>query len=55
MGKHAKVDIWKKYKIEDGKLIRDFDLCPKCKTGILARMPGRRFCGYCHYAEIAKG
>ncbi len=54
MGKHAKVEIWKKYKIEGDKVVRDFDLCPKCKTGILAKMPSRRYCGYCGYAEIQK-
>ncbi len=55
MGKHAKVDIWKKYKLEGDKLIRDFELCPKCRTGILAKMPNnRRYCGYCGYAELPR-
>ncbi len=54
MGKHANVQIWKKYEVKDSQLVRNFKVCPKCKKGILAQAPGRTFCGHCGYSEIIK-
>ncbi len=43
---------WKKYKIEDGKLIRGKN-CPRCGPGIfLMKAKNRVYCGKCHYTEF---
>lgn len=50
MGKHAKVQIWKKYDSE-GKFLGE--RCPRCQS-ILANHSGRKTCGKCGYSEIKK-
>jgi small subunit ribosomal protein S27Ae len=43
-----------KYKIEDGKLIREKS-CPRCGPGIfLLQSPDRVYCGKCHFTEFMK-
>ena len=50
-GKHAKVQIWTKYK--DGK--HQGKWCPRCGAGnFLAQHKDRSHCGKCGYAEIHK-
>ena len=45
---------WKKYKIQDGKLIRN-RICLKCGPGnFLAEHKDRFYCGKCHYVEMKK-
>ena len=45
---------WKKYKIQDDKLIRA-KTCLKCGPGnFLADHKNRFYCGKCHYVEIKK-
>lgn len=44
---------WKKYKIENGKIVRE-STCPRCGPGIfLSKCKGRVFCGKCHYTEFS--
>ena len=41
------------YTIEDGKLIRKNETCPKCGPGVfLANHPDRKSCGRCGYNPI---
>ena len=43
-----------KYKIQDGKLIREKS-CPRCGPGIfLSQGQGRLYCGKCHLTEFIK-
>ena len=51
--KHRKVQLWKKYEVRDGKIIRKGRLCPKCRS-FLAEAGNRLFCGKCWYVEIPK-
>lgn len=45
----------KKYKIEDGKLVRLGRTCPKCGPGVfLAEHKDRWHCGRCGYTEFKK-
>ncbi len=53
--KHTKVQIWKKYEISEGKVIRKGKSCPRCGVGtFLAEAENRVYCGRCGYAEIKK-
>ncbi|NPA76597.1 MAG: 30S ribosomal protein S27ae [Candidatus Diapherotrites archaeon] len=46
---------YKKYKIEDGKLVRAGKTCPKCGPGVfLAEHKDRWHCGRCGYTEFKK-
>ncbi|HDD40434.1 MAG: 30S ribosomal protein S27ae [Thaumarchaeota archaeon] len=50
MGKQAQ--LWKKYKLEGGKLIKQVVYCPRCGRGyIMADHGDRYYCGHCHYAQ----
>ena len=45
---------WKKYKIQDNKLVRS-RICLKCGPGnFLAEHKDRLYCGKCHYVEMKK-
>ncbi|MDN5358163.1 MAG: ubiquitin-small subunit ribosomal protein S27Ae [Candidatus Diapherotrites archaeon] len=45
----------KKYKVEDGKLVRLGRTCPKCGPGVfLAEHEDRWHCGRCGYTEFKK-
>ena len=46
---------WKKYVIENGKVVRKGRFCPKCGPGIfLAEHKDRWHCGKCGYTEFKK-
>jgi small subunit ribosomal protein S27Ae len=43
-----------KYKIENGKIVRD-KYCPRCGPGIfLMQAKDRSYCGKCHYTDFIK-
>ena len=43
-----------KYKIQDGKIIREKS-CPRCGPGVfLSQGQGRLYCGKCHFTEFIK-
>ena len=45
---------WKKYKIQDNKVVRSRS-CPKCGPGnFLAEHKDRFYCGKCHYVEMKR-
>ncbi len=46
--KHKKIQIWKFYKVEGGKLTRLNKTCPRCRK-FLAKARDREFCGGCGY------
>lgn len=51
MGRQA--NLWKKYKLEGGKLIKNVRYCPRCGRGfIMAEHNDRYTCGNCHYTEF---
>lgn len=53
--KHRKVQIWKLYKIEGGKVIRLRKSCPRCGDGtFLAEYKNRTYCGKCGWSQIKK-
>jgi small subunit ribosomal protein S27Ae len=53
--KHTKVQVWKKYKIEGGKVTRLGENCPRCGTGtFLAKYKNRKYCGRCGWAQISQ-
>lgn len=53
--KHTKVQIWKKYKMEGGKINRIGENCPRCGTGtFLAKYKNRKYCGRCGWAQISQ-
>ncbi len=53
--KHSKVQIWKKYQVSEGKVVRKGKACPRCGMGtFLAEADNRVYCGKCGYAEIKK-
>jgi small subunit ribosomal protein S27Ae len=53
--KHTKVQVWKLYKIEGGKVIRKNEKCPRCGAGtFLAQYKNRKYCGKCGYSQIQK-
>ena len=46
---------WKKYAIENGKIVRKGRTCPKCGPGVfLAEHKDRWHCGKCGYTEFKK-
>lgn len=43
---------YKKYKIQDGKIVRERS-CPRCGPGIFLMIAKDRvYCGKCHYSEF---
>ena len=51
--KHAKVKVWKLYKVEGGKTVRKNEHCPRCGEGtFLAQYKNRKYCGKCGYAKV---
>lgn len=53
--KHTKVQVWKKYKVSDGKVTRLGENCPRCGTGtFLAKFKNRKYCGHCGWAQISQ-
>ncbi len=41
---------WSKYSIEDGKLVRKQEFCPKCGDGVFMGIHSdRKTCGRCGY------
>ena len=51
--KHAKVQVWKLYKVEGDKLTRKNEYCPRCGAGtFLASYKNRKYCGKCSFSEI---
>ncbi|MBI3190583.1 30S ribosomal protein S27ae [archaeon] len=51
--KHAKVQVWKLYKVEGGKAARKNEPCPRCGAGtFLAQYKNRKYCGKCGYAQV---
>jgi small subunit ribosomal protein S27Ae len=51
--KHRNVQRWKKYKVENGKVIVLGRWCPRCGEGyFLAEHHNRLTCGKCGYSEI---
>lgn len=53
--KHAKVNVWKLYKIEGGKAIRRNEVCPRCGAGtFLATYRNRSYCGKCGWSKITQ-
>lgn len=54
--KHAKVKVWKLYKIEGGKAVRKNEPCPRCGSGtFLATYKNRTYCGKCGWSKIKEG
>ncbi|MEM4702890.1 MAG: 30S ribosomal protein S27ae [Candidatus Pacearchaeota archaeon] len=46
---------WKKYKIQQDKIVKEGKFCPRCGPGVfLAKHKDRIFCGKCHYTEYVK-
>ncbi len=46
---------YKKYKVEDGKIVRLGRTCPKCGPGVFLADHGDRWhCGRCGYTEFKK-
>ena len=53
--KHAKVQVWKLYKVEGGAVKRKNESCPRCGPGtFIAAYQNRKYCGKCHWSEITK-
>ena len=53
--KHTKIQVWKLYKIENGKIKRTNNSCPRCGPGIfVATFKNRKYCGRCGWSEITK-
>lgn len=53
--KHRNVQIWKLYKIENGKVVRLRKTCPRCGDGtFLAEYKNRTYCGRCGWSQIRK-
>jgi len=53
--KHTKVQVWKLYKVEDGKVVRKNESCPRCGPGtFLAHYKNRKYCGKCGWSLIQK-
>ncbi len=53
--KHAKVQVWKLYKVESDKLTRKNEQCPRCGSGtFLAKFKTRKYCGKCGWSHITK-
>ncbi len=51
MGK-KKRQVWKYFKVEDGKVVRLKKTCPKCGEGVyMAEHKDRWVCGRCGYTE----
>jgi len=51
--KHTKVQVWKLYKVEGGKLVRKNESCPRCGPGtFLAAYKNRKYCGKCGYGLV---
>jgi len=51
--KRPSPQVWKFYKIENGKLIRLRKFCPRCGSGVyLAQHQDRLACGKCGYTEF---
>lgn len=45
--------VYKIYKIEGDKAVRQRKTCPKCGQGVfMAQHNGRTTCGRCHYTEF---
>lgn len=52
MAKGKKRQVWKYYKVENGKLIRLKKECPKCGKGVfMGEHKDRWVCGKCGYTE----
>lgn len=53
--KHAKVQIWKMYKVEGNKLVRKNENCPRCGAGtFLAHYKNRKYCGKCGWGQVTQ-
>ena len=51
--KHAKVQVWKLYKVDGNKVTRKNEYCPRCGAGtFLASYKNRKYCGKCSFSEI---
>lgn len=45
---------YKKYSLENGKVVKK-KICPRCGEGVfLAQHKDRLYCGTCHYTEFLK-
>lgn len=51
--KHFKIQSWKLYKVEGGKIVKRPETCPRCKKN-LANAGNRIFCGGCGFTEFKK-
>lgn len=46
--------VYKAYKVEGGKAVRQRKTCPKCGSGVfMAQHKDRTVCGKCNYAEFS--
>lgn len=53
--KHTKIQVWKLYKLENGKATRKNESCPRCGPGtFLAVHKNRKYCGKCGWSLIQK-
>ena len=53
--KHKKSQVWKKYKVEGGKVSKTGKGCPRCGSGVfMGQHKNRNVCGKCGYSEILK-
>jgi len=44
--------LWKKYKVDGEKLVKQIIYCPRCGQGyIMADHGDRYYCGHCHYTQ----
>lgn len=50
--KHAAVQVWKKYKVENDRIVRLNESCPRCGEGtFLAKYKDRSYCGKCGWSK----
>lgn len=53
--KHTKIQVWKLYKVDGGKVSRKNENCPRCGEGtFLACYKNRKYCGKCGWSQINK-
>lgn len=50
--KHKKVQVWKLYKVDGGKVEKKEE-CPRCGSGsFIAQAKNRKYCGKCGWSQV---